>query len=58
MPDYKKFEEVDVFISGRPTPEGDKAVSEYIVAYKAREARKGKVRQRMAVEKKAKVAAK
>src|SRR5947207_2298996 len=42
MPDYKKFEEVDIFISGRPTPEGDKAVSEYIVAYKDRKARKEK----------------
>lgn len=58
MPDYKKFEDVDIFISGRPTPEGDKAVSEYIAAYRAREAQKGKVRRLPAVRKNVKAVAK
>jgi hypothetical protein len=41
MIDFKKLDRADIWIvSEEPTPEGDKLLSEYIKAYKAKEARK------------------
>jgi hypothetical protein len=44
-PDLNKFEDVDIFISGDTTPEETKAFSEFLKAYKAKEARSKKARQ-------------
>lgn len=44
LPDYNKLDEIDVLICGKPTPESDRAMSEYIQAHKAKEAREKKPR--------------
>ena len=44
MPDYKMLDEIDVLIFGRPTPESDRAVTEYIKANRAKHARSQKSR--------------
>ncbi|MDP4200587.1 MAG: hypothetical protein Q8922_08210 [Bacteroidota bacterium] len=38
-PDYKKFDSIDIYISGDTTPEESKAVSEFLKTYKAKQAR-------------------
>jgi hypothetical protein len=38
-PDYKKFDSIDIYISGDTTPEESRAVSEFLKAYKANQAR-------------------
>jgi hypothetical protein len=44
MPDYKMLDEIDVLIFGRPTPESDRAMTEYIRANRAKQARSQKSR--------------
>ena len=33
LPNFKKLDEIDVLISGAPTPESDRAMTEYIKAH-------------------------
>jgi hypothetical protein len=65
MIDFEKLDRADIWIvSEEPTPEGDKLLSEYIKAYKAKEARSKKARPipsagtALSARKKAKVTAK
>jgi hypothetical protein len=58
LPDYKKLDDVDIYISGNPTPEGDRAFSEYLRAYKAKQDRSKKAHPVPAARKKAKARAK
>jgi len=44
MPDYEKFDEIDILISSDITPEEDKRISEYLKEYKAKLAREKKPR--------------
>jgi hypothetical protein len=44
LPDYEKFDEIDILISSDITPEEDKAISEYLKANKAKLAREKKPR--------------
>ncbi len=45
MPDYKKFDEIDMVVIDEPwTPEERKAFSEYLKAQKAKRERNGKSR--------------
>ena len=44
LPDYKKLDEIDVLIIGTPTPESDRAMSQYINAHKPKQARSEKSR--------------
>lgn len=44
MADYKKLDEIDVLIFGRPTPESDRAMTEYINAHRAKRSHSQKLR--------------
>ncbi|HEX5316422.1 MAG TPA: hypothetical protein VFX22_07210 [Candidatus Kapabacteria bacterium] len=44
IPDYKKLDEIDILIFGIPTPESDRAMTEYIKAHKTIHARPAKAR--------------
>ena len=58
MPDYKKLDKIDIYISGEPTPEGDKAFSKFLKAYKAKQTRSKKISQLPLGRKKTKANAK
>ncbi len=44
LPDFKKLDEIDVLIFGRPTPESDRAMTEYIKAHRVKHSRSEKSR--------------
>jgi hypothetical protein len=54
----KKFDDVDIYISGDTTPEETKAFSEFLKAYKAKQARSKRARPAMLPSKNTKVLAK
>ena len=58
MSDYKKLDDIDIYISGDPTPEGDKAFTEFLKTYKAKHARSKKTSQLPSGRKKTKASAK
>ena len=43
-PNFKKLDDIDVLIFGRPTPESDRAMTAYIKAHRATHARMPKSR--------------